>query len=237
MNLGTLNAISTATNPSLQSLRTLPYTSTCERCSLHPTMAAAASRRVGGTPPLLDPAHQRGLTSLLSQTYGKPVHLNLVKLQRPHDDPDILAQFVTQKLRDRKNSPRRVIRDAAWKADLPSALAITKKQQELHSRRVAQARDPLTLDKLTLGGAQKISEVVKDLAPPQVSSVRVQAAGRLSKRITANQADSKVAIRGTTKKKPTHIVRGTIKANQAQAQRSGKRRIGVYGVRVDLGYS
>lgn len=196
---------------------------------------SAVSRRT--PPPLLDPSHQRGLTSLLSQTYGKPVSLNLVKLHQPHHDPDILAQFVTQKLRDRKNAPRRIIRDAAWKADLPTALALTKKQQEKHTRDIEQLAKPLTLEGLKFGEVEKVGEVLKGLDLSQVSSVRVEAGGRLSKRITANRAQGKVAIRGATKKGPTHILRGAIKANAAQALRAGKRRIGSYGVRVDLGYS
>src|ERR1700761_6533245 len=73
------------------------------------TMASAASRRP--PPPLFSASHQRGLASLLTQMYGKPVNLNLVKLHRAHDDADILAQRVALQLKDRKASPRRVIRD------------------------------------------------------------------------------------------------------------------------------
>lgn len=82
-----------------------------------------------------------------------------------------------------------------------------------------------------------MSEILKDLTISQVSSVRVEAGGRLSKRITANRAQGKIAIRGATRKGPTHMLRGAIKANTAHAVRAGKRRIGSYGVRVSLGYS
>lgn len=198
-------------------------------------MAAAAARRVPA--PLLDPAHQRGLTSLLSRTYGKPVKLNLVPIKKPHQDADILAQYVVQKLRDRKNTPRRVIRDAAWKADLPTALALTRKQQAQQARQIEEARAPLTLDKMTLGGVGKVTDVLKGLSLSQVSSVRVAAGGRLSRRITANRADSKMAIRGASRKAPTHYLQGAVKTNSAHALRSGKRRIGSYGVRISLGYT
>ena len=197
-----------------------------------PTMASTARRL---PPNFLDPTHQRGLTSLLSQTYGKPVQLNLTPLSRPYQDPDILAQVVTEKLRDRKNAPRRIIRDAAWKAGLPSQASIIQKQQELQTRRAATK--PLTLAGLMHGGVTPVSDVVRDLALSQVSSVRVQAGGRLSKRITANMASKKIAMRGATKKGPTHMLRGAVKANTANAIRAGKRRIGSYGVRISLGYS
>lgn len=199
------------------------------------TAVASASRRV--PPPLLDPTHQRGLTSLLTQTYGKPVQLNLTKLHRPHQDPDILAQVVTQKLRDRKNAPRRIIRDAAWKATLPSQASISRRQQEVLYRQTQRAKNPMTLASLTHASPASVTEVFRELTLSNVSSMRVEAKGRLSKRITANQAQGKVAIRGATKKGPTHMLRGTVKANTAHALRAGKRRIGSYGVRVTLGYS
>ena len=196
-------------------------------------MSAAAAAAKRAAPPFFDPAHQRGLTSLLSQTYGKPVELNLVKLNRPHQDADILAQVVTQRLKDRKNAPRRVIRDAAWKANLPSQAALARQQQETQIRRAAQK--PLTLERLNHAPAS-VSEVLRDLTLSQVTSVRVEAGGRLSKRITANRAQSKVARRGATVKGETHWARGAIKANTTEALRAGKRRIGSYGVRVGLGH-
>lgn len=197
------------------------------------TAAAAAARR--SVPPFLDVAHQRGLTSLLSQTYGKPVDLKITKLARPHQDADILAQVVVAKLKDRKNAPRRVIRDAAWKNNLPTQTTLTHQAQELQLRRNAQK--PLTLERLTMGGRATVSDVVKDLALSQVTNVEVEAAGRLSARITANRAQAKIARAGTTNKHHTHMVRGTHKTSTTTGMRAGKRRIGSYGIRVKLGHS
>ncbi|KAK3686476.1 hypothetical protein LTR37_017880 [Vermiconidia calcicola] len=195
-------------------------------------MATAPIRR----PPFFDPTHQRGLASLLSQTYGKPVTLNLIKLHRPQDDADILAQHIAQKLKDRKAAPRRVLRDAAWKANLPTQTSITKQQQELLQRRATTK--PLSLATLNHGsGPTNVGDVLKDLKLPQVSSVAAEAAGRLSARITANRAQGKVARRGLTGKGEEGYVRGVVKANTTKGMRAGKRRIGSYGVRVSLGHS
>lgn len=195
--------------------------------------AAAAARRV--PPPFFDPAHQRGLTSLLSQTYGKPVDLKLTKIARPHLEADILAQVVVTKLKDRKNSPRRIIRDAAWKNNLPTQTILTRQAQELQLRR--NQEKPLTLERLTIGGRANVEDVMKDLSLSQVTSVDVGAAGRLSARITANRAQGKVARAGVTNKGETHIVRGAHKASSTSGMRAGKRRIGSYGIRVKLGHS
>ena len=195
-------------------------------------MAASAVRR--GAAPILDASHKQGLQSLLSQTYGKPVELNFTKLQRPHYDADVLAQVVVQRLKDRKNQPRRVIRDATWKAKLPSSTTLAKQRQETQQRNAE--RPQITLASLTHTPAPT-SSILKDLDLSTVSSVQVSAAGRLSKRITANRAQGKIARVGATAKGETHWLRGARKSNVDYAVRHGKRRIGGYGVKVYLGHS
>ena len=206
-------------------------------------MAAAAPARralrspTSSTAPLLDPSHQAGLTSLLSQTYGKPVTLKLKPLNQRHHDSDILAQTAVQQLRDRRNQPRRIIRDGAWKSPLPSQAAVRKLQQERQLRE--NLRKPVTLGRLDQGGAAgtQTSEILRDLNLSQVSSVSVEAAGRLTKRISANRAQSKVARRGATNKGQEHLLKGYQKKGTTDSIRSGKRRIGQYGIRVQLGHS
>jgi len=70
-----------------------------------------------------------------------------------------------------------------------------------------------------------------------VSSVRVQAAGRLSARMTANRAQKKIARRGANGKGAGYMTRGFRKGHVGVSFKAGKRRIGAYGVRVDLGHS
>lgn len=190
-------------------------------------------------PPFFSSQHQAGLASLLTQVYNKPVHLNLIKLKLQHHDADILAQRVALQLKDRKSLPRRVIRDASWKAEMPSDIAITKQRQELLQRKAMQK--PLTLETMTMGGKDNgmmgVEDVMKDLALPQVTAVGVKTSGRLGARLTADQSKTKVARRGLTVKGEDHVIRGTVKANKTEGMRSGKRKIGVYGIKVDLGHS
>lgn len=204
--------------------------------------AAAPARRAfrpppSSTAPLLDPTHQAGLTSLLSQTYNKPVSLKLSPLTHRHHDSDLLAQTAVQQLRDRRNQPRRIIRDAAWKSPLPTQAAVRRLQQERQLRE--NMRKPITLARLNEGGVAgtQTSEILRDLNLSQVSSVSVEAAGRLTKRISANRAQSKVARRGATAKGQEHLVKGWQKKSVTNAIRSGKRRIGQYGISVQLGHS
>lgn len=186
---------------------------------------------------LFDPAHQAGLQSLLAKTYGKPVELNIIKLRRPHLDSDILAGVVTQKLRDRRLPPRRVIRDAAWKAQLPSEREVMELQQAKKQSGVAISSKALERSSAFGPLRQSTSNILRQLKLSQVSSVRVEAAGRLSKRITANRAQRKVARRGANGKAPGYMMRGFRKSHVSVTLRAGKRRIGAYGVRIDLGHS
>ncbi|KAK4550818.1 hypothetical protein LTR36_000398 [Oleoguttula mirabilis] len=198
-------------------------------------MSASTAKRSAVN--LFDPAHQAGLQSLLSKVYSKPVELNIIRLRRPHLDADILSSVVTQKLRDRKSAPRRVIRDAAWKAQLPTDRSVVELQQA--KKQPGTMVTSRALERSSAFGPLRTetSKIIQQLKLSQVSSVRVEAAGRLSKRITANRSQRKVARRGANAKSAGYMLRGFRKAHVMVSQKAGKRRIGSYGIRVDLGHS
>ncbi|WPH04060.1 Hypothetical protein R9X50_00694400 [Acrodontium crateriforme] len=201
-------------------------------------MAAAPARRaVGKSLNLTDPKHAAGLASILTKLYKKPVELNLIELRRPHLNSEILSSVVAEQLRDRRNAPRKAIRDAAWKAPLPTPRAVTALiQAKLASPTTVTSR---ALQRSSAWGRHRIdsSSILRSLKLSQVSSIRVQAAGRLSKRLTANQAEKKAARRGANAKGPGFMLRGFKKAHVASTVRAGKRRIGSFGIKVDLGHS
>ncbi|OQO13921.1 hypothetical protein B0A48_00796 [Cryoendolithus antarcticus] len=185
---------------------------------------------------LLCPTIKAPIESLLSRLYAKPVTLHLTKLARPQLDAEILANLVTQKLRDRRNTPRKVIRDAVWRAQLPvSQSQVPSLASHAKAAETALARDP---SRATLGRQRaSLSSVVAGLRLKQVSSVYVSAAGRLGKRMTANRAQEKVARKGLTSKGPGFMVRGVGKAHTRVALKAGKRRVGAFGIRVAVGHS
>ncbi|KAK3671115.1 hypothetical protein LTR78_009076 [Recurvomyces mirabilis] len=186
---------------------------------------------------LLDPSHQAGLQSLLTKVYNKPVELEIVKLRRPHLDADILSSYVTQRLLDRALGPRRVIRDAAWKSNLPTPRVVTELQQAKRQPGRMISSDTLTSSSSFGPLREQTSAILRSIRLSQVSSVKVEAAGRLSKRMTANRAQKKIARRGANGKGPGYMMRGFKKAHATSSLKAGKRRIGSYGVRVDVGHS
>lgn len=184
---------------------------------------------------ILDPTQQIGLQGLIARIYGKPVELNLIKLNKPHLDADILSAVVAQRLRDRRNTPRRVIRDATWKAPLPNAQAVAAIQQKKLQRQAVK----FSWDDFTMGNLGQTSNgtIKEKLALSQVSSVEVEAAGRLTKRLTANRSAKKMARRGANSKGPAVLLRGFRKAHVQYAFAGGKRRVGQFGIRVSLGHA
>ncbi|EME43844.1 ribosomal protein S3-like protein [Dothistroma septosporum NZE10] len=184
---------------------------------------------------LLDEASKAGLQALIARIYGKPVDLRLIRLSKPHLDADILARVVSQRLRDRRNTPRRVIRDATWRAPLPNAQAISKIQQA----KAQQQPNKFSFADFTMGnlGQTTNGTIQNKLLLSQVSSVEVEAAGRLTKRLTANRSARKMARRGGNSKGPSVMLRGFRKAHVQYAFAGGKRRVGQFGIRVSLGHA
>jgi ribosomal protein S3 len=168
--------------------------------------------------------------------YGKPVELNLVELKRPQLNSDILASLVTQQLKDRRNTPRRVIREVVWKAQLPTAQSQVPSQADhAIAATKALAKDPSTS---SLARAKApIGHIMHSLRLKQVSSIAVGANGRLGKRMTANRADKKTARKGLTSKGPGFLVRNVRKNHTDYSFRAGKRRVGAFGIKVSIGHS
>ncbi|KAM0723467.1 hypothetical protein Q7P37_000453 [Cladosporium fusiforme] len=185
---------------------------------------------------LLSPTMQRPLESLLSKTYGKPVELNLVQLKQPHLNSDILASLVAQKLKDRRSTPRKVVRELVGRAQLPTAQSQVPSQADHAAAALkALAKDPST-SSLARSKAP-IGHIMHSLRLKQVSSIRVGADGRLGKRMTADRSEKKTARKGLTSKGPGYVLRGVIKNHTDYSFEAGKRRVGAYGIKVTVGHS
>lgn len=184
---------------------------------------------------LLEEEQTTKLRRIMEQVYKRPVDLKLIKLSKPQLDADILSAVVAQQLKDRRNTPRRVIRDATWRAALPNAQAVSNIIQAKHERQPERFR----WDDFTLANTSQTnsSTILDKVALSQVTSVGVEAAGRLTKRLTANRSQRKMARHGATAKEAGPILRGFQKAHVQHGFSGGKRRVGQFGIRVALGHA
>jgi len=172
------------------------------------------------TPQALRRPDPTPLTHLLSRVCNKPVQLNLVRLAHPHSDADLLAQVISTQLKDRKRAALRVIRSTVRGIPLPSPT-----QQRL----LALPPPPVRFLKPAR------SAILRTLRR-RVSSVRIEIHGRLTRRMTANRSLKKVAWKGMTTKGPSGVVLGWRKSKVGRSLVSGKRRIGAFGARVQIGH-
>ncbi|KXT10677.1 hypothetical protein AC579_4779 [Pseudocercospora musae] len=184
---------------------------------------------------LMDPEIKAPLTSLIERMYGKRVDLQLQEIKRPHLDADILAQYVAQRLKDRRFTPRRVIRDATWRVALPTAQQV----EEINNAKFTRQPTRFNWSDFTMQNAAKhnATSILQSLRLSQVSSLQIEAAGRLTKRLTANRSAKKMARRGTNSKKPGYMLRGFQKAHTHYAFAGGKRRVGQFGIKVHVGHT
>lgn len=210
-----------------------PSPSTTTAIMSAPPIGRAAQRLATD---LFSPKMKTPLESLLSRTYGKPVELNLTQLKKPELNAHILSRLVAQKLKDRRNTARRIVRDAVWGARLPTQQSQVPSQTDHAAAALkALAKDPST-SSLARSKAP-IGHIMHSLRMKQVSSISVLAGGRLGKRMTANMAEYKLARKGLTSKGPGYVLRGVRKNHIEYGWSKGKRRVGAFGIKVHIGHS
>ncbi len=206
-----------------------------------------------------------GLTNILKKVYNKHVEFNLVNLKYLHLNSDILSESIAIKLKKRKNRLLRVLKasmrmikyrplnkltildDTSSKANKTWFL---KKVQNLKVNSflsyVGKKKD--ALDKLL----QKIfpyytndkpfnflvNTVLNSIKNKSINGVRVEAAGRLSRRFTAAKSVFKFKYIGNLKNLDTSykglssvLLRGHVKSNLQFTKIKSKTRIGSFGLK------
>ena len=206
-----------------------------------------------------------GLTNILKKVYNKHVEFNLVNLKYLHLNSDILSESIAIKLKKRKNRLLRVLKasmrmikyrplnkltildDTYSKANKTWFL---KKVQNLKVNSflsyVGKNKD--VLDKLL----QKIfpyytndkpfnflvNTVLNSIKNKSINGVRVEAAGRLSRRFTAAKSVFKFKYIGNLKNLDSSykglssvLLRGHVKSNLQFTKIKSKTRIGSFGLK------
>jgi hypothetical protein len=160
-----------------------------------------------------------GLTSLLVKLYGKKVIIKLVDLKSLHLNSDVFSSAVALKLRDRQNKAVKVLRKAI-----------------LQMVRIPDLHTLITFD--DTNEKMNKNNIVKTLKQQVVSGVRFEAAGRLTRRLTAMRAVFKYRYTGSLKNlrssfnnKASILLRGYDKANSQYTLINSKTRNGTFGLK------
>lgn len=205
-----------------------------------------------------------GLTNILKKVYNKHVEFNLVNLKYLHLNSDIFSESIAIKLKNRKNRLLKVLKASMRMIKYRPLNKLTilddtskakktwflKKVQNLKVNSflsyVGQNKD--ALDKLL----QKIFPyytndkpfnfllytVLNSIKNKSINGVRVEAAGRLSKRFTAAKSVFKFKYIGNLKNLDSSykglssvLLRGHVKSNLQFTKIKSKTRIGSFGLK------
>jgi len=160
-----------------------------------------------------------GLKSILEKIYSKKIVFKLVDLKSIHLNSDVFSSAVALKLRDRKNKAVKILRKAI-----------------LQMVRVPDLHTLITFDD-TIEIMDK-NNIVNTIKQQVVSGVRFEAAGRLTKRLTAMRAVFKYRyvgslknIRSSFNNKASTLLRGCAKSNGQYIIINSKTRNGTFGLK------
>jgi len=161
-----------------------------------------------------------GLTSLIEKLYKKEAEMGVVELKSIGLSSNALSSALALKLRDRKNKALTILRKAIDKMV-----------------RIPDLHTLITFDDSI--EAYNKNNVVQTIKQQIVSGLRIEAKGRLTRRLTAQrsifkkrQAGSLKNINSSFNEKSASILRGCVKSNSDSALRNSKTRNGAFGLKV-----
>lgn len=160
-----------------------------------------------------------GLINLVEKLYGKKVEIKLVDLKSIHLNSDVFSAAVALKLRDRQNKAVKILRKAI-----------------LQMVRIPDLHTLITFD--DNNQTMNKNNIVNTIKQQIVSGVRFEAAGRLTRRLTAMRSVFKFRyigslknIRSSFNNKAAVLLRGHAKANSQYTLINSKTRNGTFGLK------
>ena len=176
-----------------------------------------------------------GLKSIISRVYKKKVVFNIVNLKYLHLNSDVFSESISIKLKNRKNRLLRVLKKALKLAKLPmlQQYSIYSTGNNENNKFYTNKYYEHTLNKNNIE-----KTVLDNIKYKTINGVRLEAAGRLSKRLTASRSVFKFKYKGNLKNRDSSynklssvMLRGHIKPNLQYTNISSKTRNGSFGLK------
>ena len=168
-----------------------------------------------------------GLNSLVAKIYNKKVEFNIVNLKSLHLNSDIFSYAITLKLENRNNRLLRVLKQALKLVKMPSF-----KKSYLYEKKLDNGQ----LSHLSLNGYEK--NVLNYIKHKSISGVRLEATGRLTRRLTASRSIFKFKYKGGLKNIDSSykglssvMLRGHVKSNLQHTNLKSKISNGAFGLK------
>ena len=190
-------------------------------------------------------SYLQGLIDLITKIYKKNIEFNIINLKYFYFNSDIFTQQLVLKLR-KKRKLSRFLKKIVTKANIKNIKLIERSKDLFDLSNLFDLNNLDTTNNLLnklMQSNKKISEslkkvVLNDIKYKRVSGVRLQGAGRLSKRYTASRSLHKFKYKGnlvnvytSIKGYPSSVIRGNYRPNIQYTKLNSKTRIGSFGVK------
>ena len=191
------------------------------------------------------------IKNLIQAIYKKNIVFNIILLKTFNLDSHIFAQIVTTKIKYRKNKPLKVVRTSIRKSKVQNfnKNLLKNERKELIDEQnfiIKNFIQNLNLcnDYLTnIFSNQLYNPDIKNMVLSSTQNktiigIKIQASGRITRRLIAQRATSKIRYKGTLKnidssyrRLSTVILKGYEKSTLQYTQLYSKRRIGSFGLK------
>jgi hypothetical protein len=192
-----------------------------------------------------------GLKNILNMIYSKNIELNLTNLKYIYLDSNILTEAIAKKLKNRKNNVLKNIIKAIALVKIPFIFEheyiINKNKITFNSILLNRdlnnfiPNDGMNFKDLMYIPFQKLSIALYNLKYKTINGIRIQATGRLTKRLTALRSISKFKQKGTLKNvyssfygMSTIMLIGYMKSNLQFMKKNYSNRNGSYGIKTHI---
>jgi hypothetical protein len=181
------------------------------------------------------------LKNKLYKIYNRRVILNIVNLKYLYLENTIFLDALINKLNDRKKKALKVIRKGLSLGKVVKLHPLFYRDKEVVKSNLNEELNRVDdrLDNLVFKlKKNKYINIISRLKNKHVSGLRIEAKGRLTKRLTASRAIYKVSYKGSLKniyssynKLSTIVLRGLSKSNNEYVNTNSKNRNGSYGIK------
>jgi hypothetical protein len=181
------------------------------------------------------------LKNKLYKIYKKRININIVNLKYLFLENTMFVDALMNKLNDRKKKALKVIRKGLSLGKIVKLHPLFYREREIEKNNTDKEFNKVDdkLNNLLFNlKKNKYINIISRLKNKHVSGLRVEAKGRLTKRLTASRAVYKISYKGSLKniyssynKLSTLILRGLSKSNTVYVNTNSKNRNGSYGVK------
>lgn len=187
------------------------------------------------------------LNNIISNIYNKKVEFNIINLKYLHLNSDIFSQVIVKKLKNRKNKLLTTMKKALKLVKLPNILKYHEYSfKDIQSKNFKNSYDYIYMEKNVVSNKEAVSLLPKlkklfafgSIKYKNINGVRLEGAGRLTRRLTASRSVFKFKFKGGLKNaessyvgRSTTILRGYAKSNIQYTNINSKTRNGAFGLK------